>query len=475
MSKEEENSIESAYNLYREAALTGENLNLEKDDIIDIFDYAGDVNDDYVRVQILQEAARRFPADDDFAKRKAVFLLSLSLPALTDFMQSKEVFPDDQFWDIMQCYIDAPSGAEAEKRLMEIVEMDDEFAEDEAIIQFIALAKHLGMVDWVIANLPRIRKSCKDATQTLLFEVARVAETRSQMEEAIKILEELTMENPFYTDYWGLLAELQSNCERYDDALMSLDYAIALSPDDGELYALKGYILVKATRYKEAVKALHTALDKRSTNYSIKRNLIEALRFIDKNEEYHLVLDQLFAAEPGDQALLLQKMSSQNEGYEEMLELYYQYNEPEEAVAIQHVSELCSDGNFAAAQTYLQWYSAKFGLSQAGKLTLLELLYMSKLYDQAYEFICREVSSLEIRPHECGILAIIASTLLRMNFFAEAKKFCDSWIDKVSVPEVKSGSNHLIYRGLLDTLKGISRMLAENPYPSQADVDRVAL
>lgn len=469
----EDNSLETVYRLYRESVMAGERLNLAEEDLIDVFDFAGDVNDDFVRLQTLIEAAIRFPESDGMRVRKAVFLSTLTDEAVSDYLQTPEARHGGQMWAIFTCRAERPKGDEAERRLRAIAEMDDDFEDDEAIIQFVALAKYLNKEEWLWKNLPYLKKRCSEGKQTLLFEMARMAEGRDGQLKAITLLEALTTDNPFYVDYWSLISELQANCEKYDDAVMSVDYALALAPDDPEMYSMKGYILVKAQRYAEAVPVLKKALEMGAAEYSAKRNLIEALRMVNPGSEYRSMLFQLQAENPGEQPLLLQTLCLVNDEIDGLLEGYYAVNEPDEGVMLQHVNELCAQDKVGAAMSYLQWYKAKFGLSSNSTLMLLELYYADRRFTEAYELICTDISNFDLTGNQLTIICTIAAVLIRGGYFADAKDFCARWLKQLDENEGMLVPFRVITRGVKATIEEYLDFLNTNPEPTSKQIDQL--
>lgn len=473
--EEDINSLETAYKLYRDSLLAGEKLNLDEDDLVDVFDFAGDMSDDFVRLSVLLEASRRFPENNGLRLRKAIFLASISDGALNDYITTPEAQHQSQLWAILACRAEMPKGHQADLRLRAIAEMDDDFEEDEAVIQFVALAKHLQRESWLWDNIDYLKKRCAGGLQTLLFEMARSAEGREREQQAIKILEELTLDYPFYMDYWSLLAELQSNCDLFDDALMSIDYALALAPDDAELYSMKGYILVKAQRYAEAVNVLEKAIKMGAAEYSAKRNLIEALRFTDKGSEYRSLLLDLQSENPGEQALMLQTICLLDEDIDEVLDRYYDVNEPDTGVLLQHINELCAEDKLSVALSYLEWYKRRFSLSAIPTLMLLELYYSAGLYRKAYDLICNEIRSYELSGNQLSILCTIASVLIRCGCFEDAKEFCERWLENIKNNEETLAPYKVIGRGVSATLREMVDFLSKNPDPSLEQINQIAL
>ncbi|MDE6757374.1 MAG: hypothetical protein K2J66_09595, partial [Muribaculaceae bacterium] len=273
-----DNQLEKLYNKFRDE-LAGNDISIYYDegDLADIFDYAGDVHDDYIRLEALLLGNRLFPDSEIMLERRAIWLAGMGNEPLRQFILDHPRSNPSVMWEILRIRANAPYPADDAIRelesLLERFRLDD----DESIIQFAALVRHLEQEEWLAANIDRVRDRCEYAP-TLLFEIARMAENRPQSTSALPLLEELTELDPFNTDYWGLMAELQSNCEQYEESLASLDYAKALEPDDVELLTIEGYNYLKLNRIDEAINAFQHALSVDSEYFIARRNLLEAYR-----------------------------------------------------------------------------------------------------------------------------------------------------------------------------------------------------
>lgn len=475
MSNEENNSVEALYEMFRDSVLHGRDDNFSEENLIDIFDFAGDNNDDFIRLEVLLKGAAKYPDSDFLNKRKAIFLSGLSNDALRTYFNGNEAYLNDRMWAILRCRAAQPSGKEAEKALREILEMDTDFSEDEEVIQFVSLVRFLQMEDWLIDNLDDVKARAGEMSPTLLFEIARLAESRHQIETGIRLLEQLTMDEPFNLDFWALLAELQSNIEKFDDALTSLDYAKAISPDDGELIALEGYIHLKRNDPEKALSALRQALKIVPDNYPARRNLLEALKLTGNHEEFKLQLKELFADEPSDEMLMMAMLAEYPKRIPDTMAKFYAYNDPDEQTSIKYAGDLCGNGFPESALKFLQWYDENYQLSQGGKFTILELLYLNGKYAVAYDYISNSLKDPVLQPNELPVLGIVASTMLRLGMFRETKQFCDYWIEKLSEQTETPSSMRLIDRGLLSTLNSMAMLLSVNPALTEDQISRVVI
>lgn len=470
-----DNQLEKLYNKFRgELANNDISIYYDEGDLADIFDYAGDVHDDYIRLEALLLGNRLFPDSEIMLERRAIWLANMGNEPLRQFILDHPRSNPSVMWEVLRIRANAPYPAEEAigelEKLLERFRLDD----DESIIQFVGLVRHLEQEQWLIANIDRVRDRC-DYPPTLLFEIARMAENKLQSTSALPLLEELTELDPFNTDYWGLMAELQSNCEQYEESLASLDYAKALEPDDVELLTIEGFNYLKLNRFDEAINAFRHALEVDNEYFIARRNLLEAYRMKGDTAKCAELIRTLFQADPSDTSLLCEMLSTFPDEADETLSHYYANTDADENEAIMHVSELCRTGNEAAALHYMRWYQQSFPLSMQGKMVFIELLYHNAHYREAYDFLIDNLKSPVLTPSELPIIAVIVSILLRLHIYDEALHFCNIWLGKLQDSNLGHNSMHLINRGLRDILTDIKLLLTHTPSPTDEQIDQVTL
>lgn len=471
----QDDQLETLYERFRDDLTANrDSLYRDEQELVDIFDYAGDVRDDFVRLEVIILGSRLFPDSADLLKRRAILLADLSNDSFSQFMKANKVAETDVMWAIFQCRAYAPKGDEAVKALEGILD-SYRLVEDEETIQFVNLVRELQQEDWMIENVDLIRRRC-DYAPTLLYEIARVAETQSQLKLSIKLLEELTEIDPFNCDYWGLLAELQSATEQFDDSLTSLDYAKALTPDDFELYSLEGYVRLKKGDNDGSIKALQRAIELSPDCYPAMRNLAEAYKQSGMAELAKPIVAKLFEQDPSDAVLLNDMVVQFPEKMAENLSRFYKASgETDEALTMQRIGEICAGGHPAESLAYLRWYRDHFEISQTASFAFLELLYVNGHYEEAYTYIMEHCTKLILEINEIPIVAIIASTLIKLRHFADAREFCKIWIDKLIEPSWGPNAFRLVNRGLLETLKDMVALIENNDNPTDAEIAKVVV
>ena len=119
---------------------------LDENDLIDIYDYANDVNDEFIQLEVILNAVRYYPESDELTQRRAYFLLdNLSMNESAEIMAKKHSH-ETALWDILTLLIQHPDIETAEKGFTEILHQYSGY-DDETIIQFVESAAELGLYD----------------------------------------------------------------------------------------------------------------------------------------------------------------------------------------------------------------------------------------------------------------------------------------------------------------------------------------
>lgn len=207
-----------------------------EDDLIDIFDYAGDMGDDYVRLEALMLGARLYPDSIDLKERRAIFYLYLDQKAFQSFLDDNPTM-DTPLWQILRLNLLKPGQHNVEAILQSFIDHASRLT-DEEVIQFVQLAAGVGALDWVLAHLDELRAHV-DYLPTLLYEVAAQAEDRHMYDRASELVAELTDLEPYNPDYWTMHATLAVMRHRPDEAAADIEYALAIDPDNLEALRAK--------------------------------------------------------------------------------------------------------------------------------------------------------------------------------------------------------------------------------------------
>lgn len=201
----------------------------DEDDLIEIFDYAGDLNDDYLRMEVLLCGARYYPDSAPLRQRRALLYYTFGDDLTTKYLEDN-ASQHGLLWDITRTRAANPMGKEAEKALDQMLADYSEF-DDEEVIQLVDLASSLGQTDWLLSRMKKLRKHVS-YMPTLLYEIAVQLEIDQRYDEAIQLLEQLTDLEPYNEQYWFMLAQEYDLNDNTAGALQALDLALAILPGD---------------------------------------------------------------------------------------------------------------------------------------------------------------------------------------------------------------------------------------------------
>lgn len=146
-----------------------------------------------------------------------------------------------------------PQGEEARRLLDGIVERFDNM-DDEEVIQLADAASAIGQVEWLIDRIDVLRGKT-DYLATLLYEMDVVFEMNNRYDLSRKVLEELTMIEPFNVDMWRLMAQCYLKLEEYAEGISAVEYALAIDPSDRDALVIKAELLFRADSQKGAPEA----------------------------------------------------------------------------------------------------------------------------------------------------------------------------------------------------------------------------
>lgn len=239
----------------------------DEDELVEIYDYAGDISDDYVQFEALFCGARLYPESIPLSERRALLYLDTSVddsdapsPAAGEYLNDNaEHF--SPIFDIARLEVNRPEDPEA--ALEYLLNQYDVF-NDEEIIRFVNLAFDLDRYAWVTENLDRLRKKVS-FQPVLVYEVMQEADEQLDNDLMGRLAEELIESEPFSVQYWVTLFKAQARGGKEEEAKSSFDYARALGADDHDslmaladnAYNFAPYLYSEAYDIIEGLKSEH--------------------------------------------------------------------------------------------------------------------------------------------------------------------------------------------------------------------------
>ncbi len=364
-----------------------------EDELLEIFDVAGDEYDDYLRSEVLLLGAHLYPDSRELLGRRAIYYRQTNTDAFNSFLGDNptEISP---LWEILRlATLTGPKEAivdEVEK-FIATARLD----EDEEVIQFVQALHTLGLDSWLVKNLDMIRGKVT-YLPTLLYEIAVTAEDSPVLDGiAIKMLEELTEIEPYSPEYWTLLAYSYLNHDRLDDAKTAeidrvLERLAELDPSDPDIALLA---VMRADEAGEAAKARR-------------------------------LLDKFHPQVKSSRALVAKAIALGYDALDEMLMNLYDSGivDREEWLSLAEVAY--STGEPLMLQSVLRIYQAKAGQPLNHDFLMSRMLFATKQYELAVNIFANADESGTLRRPENLYVAYsqYLLILLRLGRYAEARE-----------------------------------------------------
>ncbi len=239
---QEQQRREHLYKRFKENLSDGNPMDeFDENDLIDIYDYACDFDDEYVQFEVILLAARFYPECGELAQRKAYFLFdNLSMTSGVEDIVKKHK-NENALWDILELLVKNQDKDTTIKAFDAIISTYDDF-DDETIIQLVDAAVDLDLYEWLLKNKDLIKSKCQFPS-TFLYEFSREAALRDDFQNRLALIEELTEIDPFSEMYWHMLAQTYVMLGNQEEAFQAIEYALAIDPASVESRITKAQIL----------------------------------------------------------------------------------------------------------------------------------------------------------------------------------------------------------------------------------------
>lgn len=201
-----------------------------EDELVAIFDYAGDEFDDYVRTEVLLLGMRLYPDSAELLSRRAIFYRDYDPGVFHDFLDDNAAAGSDSLMALMRLSSSSLSGEEAEAALDDFL-LTHSLSDDEEVIRLVQTAHELEADSWLVRNLKRIREKV-EYLPSLLYEIAILSNVSEEFDKIAEAsLEELTEMEPYAPEYWTMLGLVYVRHGRMAEARSAVDYALAIDPE----------------------------------------------------------------------------------------------------------------------------------------------------------------------------------------------------------------------------------------------------
>lgn len=352
----------------------------DENDLIEIFDYASDLDNNIVKMEVLIYGAVHYPKSEALATRRAWFY-----SAFGDFETATEINKRVNNGGVLNRILDLrvtlpADSPEVEPQLMQILSDTEDFG-DEEVIQLVDFCMETGRESWLSDHKAAIQSKCS-YPQTFLYEFADRAEEDENYPLAADLFEELTMLEPFTLDFWQRLATVQINMGNYEAALSSADYALAIDPKALLAARIKGASLYRLGRDMNTVADLYTmVIESPEAEDSDASTLAGALVELNREKEAIEILKKFISTHYHPRLSLNILLMLDRQAAIPHIENIIRETMMGENTAIEWAKELVDREQYLAAATILLIYQRLRGLLIGFDFTL-EICYYAGLYDE---------------------------------------------------------------------------------------------
>lgn len=220
----------------------------DEDELLDIFDFAGDYGMDYLRAEALFWGMRMYPSSRELLERRAVFYTDvLGIDSVNRFYDDHAEV-DSLLIRIMSARANL---SDKQSALEFIKDVFDKYRniEDEEAIQLVNLAADTNNLEWLSDNIERIKSSLA-YMPAFLYEFGSVAMQHNDYNMAVKALDLLVSEMPYNAEYWCMISLCQLRLENNSEAAESAEMALAIEPENAGARLAKARCLERLSEDK---------------------------------------------------------------------------------------------------------------------------------------------------------------------------------------------------------------------------------
>ncbi len=442
----------------------------DEDELLEIFDYAGDVNDDYLRLEALLCAAHFFPNSEEFRERKAVYYSQCG-EDLRDRYLDDNTDARGMIWDLLRLHRSIDESVSVKDTFAEIDKIVDRYDDftDEEIIQLIDLVSVFGNVRWIKDNLPKLRVKA-GYLNILLFEIAVMADLNNEAEFSVSMLEELTELEPYNAYYWMMLAKEYTEVDRLDDAQSAIDYSLAINPDDPQASLIKARLLYATDENDSGIVSLLERLIKHDESN------IEAVKFLaavynsrNRQLDAERTLRNFMARHPQEVLNIVPDLVMYlPPDTDKLLDQFYVCNDDNSKLLwITWSQQLLSIGMSDLSNKVIEAYERNSG-SRVDTIATIEKLFKDERYGEALVALGGYLEDKDNIAGELPSLAIIhLISMLKLGEYEKACSFCLFIENTTSIEQNHALGRRIEYLGMSKIVKIVMKQLRDGNFDKE--------
>lgn len=224
----------------------------DEDDLLDIFDFAGDAGDDYLRAEALLWGARYYPDSERLRERRAIFYADLMGDNAVRAFTEDNGIPSTLLSRLVNYRAREHDQSAARSLIEEAVKGADKI-DDEETIQLVDYAGETGNIDYIVDNLEML-KGKVTYKPALLYELSAELIDMQMFDRAVPVLDDLVTEMPYSDEYWALMATAQMHTGNNEAAMNSVEMALAIKPDSQSALVTRALLLQTSGNVSELAK-----------------------------------------------------------------------------------------------------------------------------------------------------------------------------------------------------------------------------
>lgn len=397
-----------------------------EDELISIFDFAGDAMDDYARAEALMLGMRLYPDSAELMSRHAILYRDFDENAFRNFLDDNAA-GSDIILRLMHLSRSGKQGDEAVRALEDIL-LTRPLSDDEEVIRFVQTAHELGADAWLVENLAGIREKVS-YLPTLLYEIAMLSnESEPFASVATGLLEELTEIEPYAPEYWTMLGMVYLRDNRIDEARAAVDYALAINPEYVDAVKTRLRTFADDSDSPEVDTLLATLARCEPEDSEIAYLRIVRLEEKKKIADINLLIDSLHPEARSAKVIVMKAIEYHNENVAAMLRDMYRSGITAEEDWLDVAEYAFINNNVGALMSVLEEYESLSGTRLDRSYIDYRILYSLGNYEEAVSLFVNAGAGSELRQPsrmmDCYTRYVLM--LLRLGRLEEAKGALDA-------------------------------------------------
>lgn len=419
-------------------------------DLIDVYDYANDIDDQYVKLEALMCGARLYPDSELLAVRRAYYYYSNNdndaASELVKLYEHRSVL-----WDILQLKLECPSKDLAVYEVDKIISKSYKL-DDETIIQLVDFIEEYSIVSWAVVKKQAIAEKC-EYPSTFYYELGMVVDGIGEHEIAASLFEDATMQEPFNGVFWECLSQSYYNCTEYEKALSAIDYALAIEPESHRGRVLKAQIAIELNKdIEETIDSLKFILSKNPQDSQCVRTLAMLYDSIGQTDDAVKLILGISKSQPEEKLWVDCLLSEMNDSFDHcIIDAYYDATKYiDEDLWIEWSIGYLSNGHNIQAFNILDCLHRHDRL-QKGYNIYYEVLYRLGRYEDVVSDIIEAQRLKQIWQPEVWLIAVLS--ICRVRGYDMAATIMDKAVESYSMTKNMPYYVRVAWHGVISVLE----------------------